>query len=1675
MTPVTNTNKTTIENGHAVVSSNGTTANGTITNGGTITKAKNDSSVIFGPKVPYRDDITIHDYFDELVKELPTDTVAIEHDGQRITYLELNEKANLLARKIVAANDKMVGQELHKRNDDKKECFIALYMDKGIDMIVAMLAVFKAGGAYVPLSPHAPMERNMVVLTDVKPIAIVTQEQYIESLGSSLKTSSLPAAIIDVDTEKEDTQKLDHDVVLPNRTPNDLAYLIPTSGTTGVPKGVMIAHKNVLHIIVSSYVSYFHPETKRALFFASYTFDSSIIEIFTVLLNKLTVVICPENIRNDPYLLGTFLVDQKIDWATIPPAMAQAMDIEGHFKHLKTLVLAGEASSEELLKRAYAIVPQVFNAIGPTEATVCCAVNQYKIGDKRNNVGQAIPNVNMYILDAETREPVPNGEPGELYIGGEGVGRGYYNRDQLNLECFVNDPFVTSNASNEGSKMYKSGDLVQILPNGDMEFLGRIDRQVKIRSHRIELGEIESVLVNQFDGVRQAVVIDIEMSGNKTLAAYIVVDTTTDTDDMDDATSVRDKMANFLPEYMIPTSYTKIDQVPLTINGKLDRNALPKPAMMTSKKQMDPKDVPQTDMERFCCGVWAKVLSLKEIGINDNFFHSGGDSISCLQVLYKIRSKYGMVLEQLRAKHIYDAPTIKQFAKVVEELMKASEENSSKPNPDTVVADQGKISGPIPNLPIQEWFYKNLDKPHPNHFNQDFTLQLQKDHEYSSDDISKAILDLAEHHDMLRCTFKDRTTTCQDEAPVVFHDLRDSVIGIEEKKTKWQTSLDIEKGPVWRVALHSQNKLWFVFHHLIIDVVSWRIIADDMETLLAGGKLGPKTCSYQQWSNYVKEYADKNQKRQVPYWKSMLGPIDNFFASETSLPSNVRVTVGPQETSMLLKQCHQAYNTEINDLLVAALAKALATVTGRDKNPINLEGIGRISNDVDVSRTVGWFTSLHPLTLDASGLDVGNAIVQAKEVLRAVPDKGLGWGALVQAGYLTNDRAPVVFNYLGQLGGTHNSILVDESGEDIATGNHDWAFSIEINGAVDSATGELYFDIMSYLNESKTEMLSNALKASILDVVDHTIAIQEPIKTPSDYKMPGLTVASLRQLQAKYHHGIEEIYSVSSLQEAFLAHAVLHPQDDAYKLQMLFEFEGDFDPESYRKAWLHAIEKYPTLRCCFEKVGTTTPAMIVTKNVEAPEVEILNLRGNTDISLEDICLAERSCPFNLKQPGLIRIKAVQTQEKKFTILVLTHHIILDGWSQECLFNTVSEAYSKLTSTGQCPSLKIDRAFFEANTYRMASLDQAREYWMNEAKLSVPGDMSFLFNKAYSEAHDINLIDQPAETKFVVSKEATRRLEETCRQYNVTVNAAVQLVYHQLLQIYTHEETTVVGTTVAGRDIPVEEIESSSGNYINTLPLTLCWDNPKASVIEMLKQVQDRLGEIGTYFSMSLSEITNKVGERPFVAVSVFDNFAEVATSDKDIFRLVDVREKLDLPLGLTTALTDGSIKFTLNYNASWLEIDRARDILQEMANMLEYIAYHPEEQMWKARAAAVSASDYKMMIEEWNETTHPFPDVPAHKYFEKIVEQQPDAEALVFKDESITYRELNQRANRMARAIREAVGAELDRNPDRFIALYLGRDFNMVVTVLAVLKVRYSTLRFCAIVNTQTESLRCHD
>nr|WP_228058734.1 non-ribosomal peptide synthetase [Nostoc sp. LEGE 06077] len=1077
----------------------------------------------------------IHKLFEAQV-ELTPDAVAVEQDGQRLTYRELSDRSNKIAHYLQSLGV-------------KPETLVGICVERSLDMIAGLLGILKAGGAYLPLDPAYPQERIAEIIADTQLGFLLTQDKYQDQLlGYTGKTICLDTNWEIIATHS--TANPISDVQL-----NNLAYIIYTSGSTGKPKGVTIEHRSLMNFVNTAIDEYGIKASDKVLQFASVCFDTSIEEIFPCLCVGATLVLRTEEMLNSSEDFWRYCQKWQLTVLDLPTAywhqlVAELKPQDSHiYEGLRTVIIGGEAVQLEKVQHWHSCVahfspvPELFNTYGPTEATVVTTLECLTPAATSVSIGRPINNAQVYVLD-QYQQPVPIGVPGELHIGGAGLARGYWQRPELTNEKFASNALQSRGAGEQGSRganedqssrLYKTGDLVRFRKDGKLEYLGRVDNQVKIRGFRIELGEIEAVL-RQHPQVLQAVVIAHEDTpGQKRLVAYVVPQKPQPT-----TNELRDFLKLKLPNYMIPAAFMALESIPMTANQKVDYRALPTPDF--SRSAEDKFIAPRTLIEEKLVAIWSEVLRVENVGIHDNFFELGGDSILSIQLI----SKANQAGIQIAAKQLFKYQTIAELATVAGITRQIN-------------AEQGLVTGSVALTPIQHWFF-DQKLPEPHYFNQSALLEVPSD--LQPEQLQLIVQQLLTHHDALRLRFVQEgenwlqiNATTQESVPLSVFDLShlslaEQQTAIATKDAELRASLDLSTGTLAKLALFQLGNdrpscLLFIIHHLAVDGVSWRILLEDLATAyqqISRGeaiKLPAKTTSWQYWSDRLTEYAQTEAVKQLDYWLSQSNlqvtalPVDYPSGQEkNTVASTASVTfaLNEEQTRALLQDVPSAYNTQINDVLLTALVQSFTQWTGESSLLIDLEGHGRedLFEDVDLSRTVGWFTTLFPVGLQLGEIEhPGEALKSVKEQLRRIPNRGIGYGVLRYLHENTTIReklqslpvAQVSFNYLGQFDQVLKASEVLGLAKEFKSEQsllNQRSHLLGISGFIRAGQLEMTWAYSKKVHKPDTiERLASGFMEALKNLIAHCQSKNSQSYTPSDFSAAKLNQKQLDKFLAK--------------------------------------------------------------------------------------------------------------------------------------------------------------------------------------------------------------------------------------------------------------------------------------------------------------------------------------------------------------------------------------------------------------------------------------------------------------------------------------------------------------------------------------------------------------------------------
>jgi amino acid adenylation domain-containing protein/non-ribosomal peptide synthase protein (TIGR01720 family) len=1063
----------------------------------------------------------LHELFEAQADRTPQAAAVVFGEGERresLTYRELEARASRLAAWL-------------RRHGIGAESVVGVAMERSAELVVALMGILKAGGAYLPVDPDHPRERRDFVLRDAGVRVLLTQERLLADLGTEVPQV---LALDATDLSGEAAERIPGAA-----SPDHLAYVLYTSGSTGRPKGVTTAHRAIVNRLLWMQETYGLDGSDRVLQKTPFSFDVSVWEFFWPLATGAALVVARPGGHQEPAYLAEVIAAEGVTTAHFVPSMLRLFLEEPDLSActpLRRVIASGEALPADLAARFFERLPGtgLHNLYGPTEAAVDVSFWACEPGSARPSVpiGKPIANVRLHVVDPGMRA-VPVGVLGELLIGGIAPARGYLGRPALTAERFVPDPFADL-AGEPGARVYRTGDLARYGADGALDFLGRIDHQVKIRGVRIELGEVEAALAAHPALAEVAVTAREDTPGQWRLVAYGVA---REAGAEPSTPELRAFLKERLPEAMVPAVFLTLPALPLSPNGKVDRRALPAPG--AERPELDrPYEPPRTDAERLLAELWQELLRLDRVGVHDNFFELGGDSILSTQLAAKA-ARRGL---RITPRQVFEQPTVARLAAVAGTARR-------------VAAEQGPVSGPVPLSPIQHWFFE-ADLLEPDHFNQALLLRARRP--LAPAVLAGAVRRLLAHHDALRLRFvRDGQTWRQQgkaeagAVPFTVVDLsavpagrRSAALGAAADDL--QASLDLAHGPLLRAGwldfgdagdvgdAADSGRLLLAVHHLAIDGVSWRVLLEDLAACCHTADprqavLPPKTTSFKEWSERLAAHARSEPVRsELGFWlaldRGIRLPVDEPLGdNRVAAARTLTVSLGEDATRLLLEEVPEAYRARLDEVLLAALVRAFAPWTEGGALAVDLEGHGReeLFDDVDLTRTVGWFTAVYPVALiDAGG--AARTLAGVKERLRRIPGRGLGYGLLRYLGdagplLAAAPRPEVLFNYLGQLDAalqdTALFAVAEESPGEAQSPRQTRRYLFEVNARVQGGRLHVAWRYGSRLHRAASvERLAHGFLAALEELIAarHDPAAAGP--TPADFARIDLTQDRLQKI-----------------------------------------------------------------------------------------------------------------------------------------------------------------------------------------------------------------------------------------------------------------------------------------------------------------------------------------------------------------------------------------------------------------------------------------------------------------------------------------------------------------------------------------------------------------------------------
>ncbi|MFC0562219.1 non-ribosomal peptide synthetase [Halalkalibacter alkalisediminis] len=1438
-------------------------------------------------------DDTIPEAFFKIVRQFPN-KIAIVDGAKSITYEKLNQKSNQLARYLL-------GKGISKEEK------VGIYVNRSIDMVIGMLAVIKAGASYVPLDPHYPVDRLSYIIEDSSLSYCLTNKE----LGKSELVAS--SEFIFLETVEAEAETLGATNIDMSESTN-LAYVIYTSGTTGRPKGVMLEHKGIINLVYSQKKMLCLDPSAKLLQFATFNFDSSVIEIFSTLLfgAELNISFDKEN-QFDMDKLVDQIKAAEITHIILPPAILKELPID-QLNSIKVLGSAGSECTVELVSKFKQIT--FFNAYGPTEYSVCTSYKLFLPNEDIQDahvvpIGKPITNTNVLVLDRH-RNLMPIGSVGELYVGGLGIARGYMNLEELTNERFIVNPY------NPNEKLYKTGDLVKFNKVGELVYIGRADDQVKIRGYRIELSEVNMALL-QIDEITNSVVTVMEDSnGSKKLIAYYTIASEVTEE------AIRKKVRAILPSFMIPSYFIKLEKFPLSPSGKIDKKALPKWTDYTNGRETTLPTVTElSKTETALLSIWREVLDDSFIGPDDNFFECGGDSIVSIQICSAAKEQ-GLFMTP---KDLFESQTVRELASVVGETTQS-------------VVSQDLVSGPVPLTPIQSWF---LNENHQNihHWNQ--SIVISKNHQLTTEQYREIIRALVEHHDGLRTVFekqgdsyvgiiREANTACE-VIDYSFFDIRDDECLKEIKKLEdeAQRSLNIIHGPLMKVLLFRDERhirMFWVSHHLLIDGVSWRILLEDFEkcyqqiTNKQTLSLPLKTTSFQQWSKTLMDYqANELTSDIVEYWQNEMNqtvsPVTQDLGEYCNGEHIYTFEANVEQTQNLLKNTLRKYKTTIDELLLSVIASGLSSQMGIDQFWVDLEGHGReqISDNLDLTRTVGWFTTMYPVRLEA-GQSFGITLRNTKKRLRDVPNKGFDFGILkfLSEQDLNSPGSLVSYNYLGQFNNVDDMEQTQSNNID-----ENYVFPYKINVVASIINDRLTLNVMGDGRNSNFQAVCREIESLVTKLLTGNLGLSNAI-VETDFESDQIVDESTINYFIKKFSNIEEIYPVTSLQEGMLFHSEII-QSSEYISQISFDITGNINLNLLEEAWNETARKFDVLRSVFRRNQTGDRYQLILSDsyYVFRHVDISMFSGEElQEKLDKLLVRNRNKPFDIENGPLMNITIAHLPNHRFTFIWTHHHALLDGWSLQVVMNHFLECYRNpmivAKDTGE------HRLAYKQVMRHIQTVDKKAEalFWKNELK-NVGEVTPSLATKKKTDAGSNDRV-----MEYHLPEDLTEKVIEYARRHRKTINTVVQGVWGIVLSHFSESGSICYGVTSSGRNLSIPHIESAVGLLINTLPFTFNIDRNE-DFKSYLTTVQMKQLQMREFESSSLTDI-KRYGDVSWVQdlfqhIFVFENYPsteQVTDSDIMIENFIG-NESTNFDLTFSAAIVQTQLHYKLIYKENKYE------------------------------------------------------------------------------------------------------------------------------------------------------------
>ncbi len=1433
--------------------------------------------------------------FKEQVNTHKQKTAAFQNDIE-ISYDQLDKKSDIIAGCL-------------RSRGIQKNAVVAVMLDRSIDLLITILAIFKAGGVYLPLDAKIPDDRISQIIKDSSSSVVIVHNRYIDRI----KCASVAVF-------EEAMQTNDGSIPVNDYSPNDLAYIIYTSGTTGSPKGVMVQHKGMVNHLYAKINDLGITEKSIVVQNASQCFDISIWQMLAALAVGGIIAIYEDSIVYNPSLFIDCLKKDKITVLEVVPSflsvMLSCLEEQGCVNiNLEYIIITGEELKLEV-RRWQRIYPgiQMVNAYGPTEASddiTHCFIND-EAESVRVPIGKPVQNMKIYILD-KNNHLCPIGALGEILVSGVGVGCGYLNDAE---KTSINYHYI--NLDNGLERVYRTGDLGRWRDDGQIEYFGRIDNQIKIRGYRIELSEIENCILS-IDEIDNAAAVLCSEDENSFLCAYVISKSRVNAD------KIKNIISKSLPQYMIPNHIIQISEFPQNVNGKIDRKAL---AALKIKKP-DPINrinENKTMIEKMLIETWEDVLGKNNIQTDTNFFDLGGDSIKAIQISAKLL-KHNIKLE---VHNFFDHPTIKELCGFVEEV-------------NQVLADYW---GHSPLSPAQSWFFdEQLDSV--PYYNQ--AVMLHSNKHLDIEIIENIFEKIVESHGSLRARIIKQTDTYEQYFEKYrkglftldyfdFSDNLDYQNTIVSAANSIHQGIDCFNGPVMKLGLFKTMQgdyLLISIHHLFVDGISWRIIINDFtDAYKSFGEnkeinIVNEIGTLNNWIERLIEYSNKINEETIQWWKrfdnvpNMPLPIDNISSlnEETTI---ILEKLDSNTTTDLMKKATNYYKTDIAVLLLTSFGMTIRKHSNSDQIIVNCEGHGRESlfDDIHVNNTVGWFTSMYPVFLHADENDLHENVKKIKEELSGTPNKGMDYGLIKYLSSGTSksqievNHPQINFNYLGAFDNelnednfTYANISVGETMSPKARR----PYSIEVITKI--VQSELEINI-NYSNKQFNEKFMLSIIHDFKDNIIRMLQIDEKETelAVNDFILKNINSDKIDELKGFlktiYSDNviIQNIYPLLPAAERILFYSLFYKKANYYYEQLTLDIIGDFDIKIFNSSFQKIVDHYEVFRSIFLYRFLADPVQVIIKNldVDVGYYDFCYLNETKDHEVDNFIKSDLEKGFDPGKGQLFRISILKLDNKKYKFVFTFHHILMDGWSLGIILNEIFSAYSHQR---RGMNVEFSGPGTNYNFY----------VWYENNK----GSFNEVFWKNYLNEYKYSLASKVKDDvqKYNNSKKHqlsgdSDRIRELCKKNRITLNTFFQAIVSLALQQMLGVDDIVFNFVISGRDSAVLNIESMVGLFSNSLPVRF---NNTNDVLfsEYLKNTQKTILQVEKSSLVSTMKILETVGLPNHIVdiVMAFENYPQIKENENNSIQISDVRlyEKTHYNLNLII-IPDSQITIKIDYN-----------------------------------------------------------------------------------------------------------------------------------------------------------------